>query len=175
MTEGLVHIYYGDGKGKTTAAIGLGVRACGANKRCLFVQFLKSDNSSERLALTSLPNFDMLEIPKNIPFVWNMTDGEKEQYKLLYSELFSTAISKVQSDRYSLLILDEIFAAISCDFVSTETLLNFLKVKPKSLEVVLTGHNPSPEIFAFADYISEIKKVRHPFDKGVSGRLGIEY
>lgn len=170
---GLIHVYCGDGKGKTTCAIGLGIRAVGANKRVLLAQFLKSSDTSERLVLDNISNFDLMKTPDKIPFVSSMTDEEKDYYHSFYSDFLIQAIEK--SESYDMLILDEVFGAISSDMMDEIELINFLQSKRDTLEIVLTGRNPSDDIIKIADYVSNIKKVKHPFDAGINARRGIEY
>ncbi len=173
--NGLTHVYCGDGKGKTTAAIGLGVRACGSGKRVLLVQFLKGNSSSELLALGQLTNFSVLPAPNNIKFTFNMTKRELEETAALCVGLFCKAVSAVNAGDCDMLILDEVFGAISCNLLDNKMLIDLIKNKPQKLELVLTGRDPKPEILELADYISEIKKVKHPFDKDIPARRGIEF
>lgn len=173
--NGLTHVYCGDGKGKTTAAIGLGVRACGSGKRVLLVQFLKGDSSSELAALKNVSNFSILPAPHSIKFTFNMTKQELAETAALCAARFREAVVAVNADGCDLLILNEVFGAISCNLLNNEILIELIKNKPQKLELVLTGRDPKPEVLELADYISEVKKVKHPFDKGLPARRGIEF
>jgi len=189
---GLVHLYYGDGKGKTTAAIGLAVRAYGAGFDVLVVQFLKDGSSPELTVLR-----DRLGIPvlagKITPHMSNkMTDDEKEKTLACHLQIWEKAmnwacqpkspidIKEPFSDTRepfsgSILILDEILGAIETGLFPEEKVLAFLDQRPSAIEVVLTGRNPSPAIMERADYRSQIVCAGHPYNKEISARKGIEF
>ena len=171
--RGLIHIYCGDGKGKTTAAAGLAVRAAGAGRKVLFVQFFKDGTSSEIEPLRRL-GIEVRVITENLGFIWNMDDEELARAKRAYTDLLLNA-EKEAADGYGLLVLDEIISAVNCGIVPERELLDFLVCRPENLEIVLTGRNPSPALSDAADYITEMRKIRHPYDEGVMGRKGIEY
>lgn len=176
MTDlGLIHIYCGDGKGKTTAAIGLAVRAAGAGKKVLIARFLKNDRSAELNALKKIPEIVILPIEREFGFIRSMDNPVRTEAAHYYSEYFDKAVESAVQEKTDLLILDEIQAAVGFELIPPEKVTQFLKNKPEHLEVVLTGRNPKPEIAELADYISEIQKVRHPFDAGILAREGIEY
>ena len=171
--KGLIHIYCGDGKGKTTASAGLAVRAAGAGKKVLFVQFLKNGNSAELAPLQTL-GIRTRVCGKKHGFIWTMSEEEKAcaaaDYTALLREAFEAAREGVD-----LLILDEAVGAAGCGMIPEDELIRLLKERPEGLEVVLTGRDPSEALQAEADYITEMKKIRHPFDKGIDARRGIEY
>jgi len=172
MSKGLIHIYCGDGKGKTTAAVGLAVRAAGNGKRVLFVQFLKSGKTGEVELFQSIENIDVLRGKDNTKFVWNMTTEEKNQTKAGHDACLDEAIQRAAD--YDMLVLDELCATYRMELIDKKKVLDFLQHKPEALEVILTGRDPEEELLQLADYISEVKKVRHPFDKGMKARKGIE-
>ena len=174
MKKGLIHVYYGDGKGKTTAALGLGLRASGRGLRALLLQFLKGQDSGEIKAMELLPDFKVIEAPERIPFYFQMDPDEKNAYRNQARKMFFTSCRCAVEGDADLLILDEGLDAIACEIVTEREMIDFLKEKPVELEVVLTGRNPTQEILSLADYITEMKKIRHPFDKGIPARLGIE-
>lgn len=174
MEKGLVHIYHGDGKGKTTCGMGLCVRAAGAGMNVLVFQFLKRNNSSELNVLKNISNIDVLEGTDVVKFVFAMNDQEKEDMKLFYQYAWKEIIAMVNTNKYDLLFLDEVLHAVNANMIEEEQLLNFLKNKPKHLEVVMTGYYPSEKIKDAADYISFIQKEKHPFDRGIGERIGIE-
>lgn len=171
--KGLIHIYCGDGKGKTTAAVGLAVRAAGRGKRVLISRFLKTEDSGEVKMLRLLPGVTVLPCERTFGFLFRMSEEEKREAAAYFQGQFDKTAAMAAD--YDLLILDEIMASVSGNVVSEESVLQFLDHKPESLEVVLTGRNPSEELQARADYISEIRAVRHPFEKGIAAREGIEY
>ena len=171
--RGLVHIYCGDGKGKTTAAAGLAVRAKGAGRKVLFVQFFKDGLSSEIASLRAL-GIEVRVVTENLGFIWNMDDEELTHARKLYTDLLLDA-EKESADGCGLLVLDEIISAVNCGIVPEQELLDFIACRPEGLEIVLTGRDPSPALSDVADYITEMRKIRHPYDDGVQGRKGIEF
>lgn len=175
METGLVHIYCGDGKGKTTAAMGLTLRCNGGGGEVLLFQFLKSGRSSEMTSLELLPHVTVLEAYTKIKFAKYMTEEEKEEAKAFYTKRFEEIIEEVQSKEYKLLVLDEAIGALNLGYISEERMLEFLQNKPAELEVVLTGRNPSEKMMAAANYVSKIEKIKHPFDQGIEARKLIEW
>ena len=172
--RGFVHLYCGDGKGKTTAAVGLSVRASGAGKSVLFTQFLKDGSSSELNVLRALPNVKVLCCERNFGFFRSMDKETRTAARRAYTALLEETLQK-SADGVALLVLDEAVAACNHGLIEEARLLDFLYHKPEDLEVVLTGREPSQRLLDAADYVTEMKKRVHPFDKGVSARLGIEF
>lgn len=170
-----VHIYCGDGKGKTTAAIGLAVRAVGRNKKVLIARFLKTDDSGEVAILAGIPGITVLPCEKTFGFYTQMSEMQKEEAKAYYGELLQHACQQAVNECYDMLILDEMIAACNYGLAGEDSLLAFLRERPERLEVVLTGRNPSKALMEQVDYVSEILKRKHPYDTGVSAREGIEY
>lgn len=169
----MLHIYCGDGKGKTTCSMGLAVRAAGHGRKVVVAQFLKCGNSGERAILEQLPNVNCLSVPEVMKFVFTMIEEEKAQTRAQMTDVLRRAVE--QSRDADLLVLDELNGAISTGMVALEDVLTFLDSRPEQLEVVITGRDPAPELQARADYITEMKKIMHPFDKGVNAREGIEW
>lgn len=175
-TKGLVHIYTGDGKGKTTAAVGLGIRACGSGMKVLLVQFLKSRDTGELEIIKRLaPDFKHMRGYSSGKFSWNMTPEELEKTASETSKMFSGVAEIVKSGEYGLVILDEIMGAMALNFLPVETVLDLVRSRPQEVELVLTGRNAPEVLVEAADYVSEIKAVKHPYEKGVASRKGIEY
>lgn len=177
MEKGYVHIYCGDGKGKTTAAVGLSVRAAGSGIPVLFVQFLKDGTSSEIRVLEKIPEITVLCADKDYGFYISMDDAEKLDAKKNYMALLEKAIlvcRQSEGNTRRILVLDEIMAACNYGLVDQEFLLSFLADRPEGLEVVMTGRNPQKELCEIADYITEMKKQKHPYDQGLTARIGIE-
>lgn len=175
MKNGLIHIYTGEGKGKTTTATGLSTRATGSGKKVLFTQFLKNQQTGELKAFENLSNIEVKRAEASSKFVWDMTDDELSQLRTSNNEFFKTVCSEACEGAFDLLVLDEVLGACYADLLDESALLAFLSEKPEGLEVVLTGRNPSQALIDIADYVSEINKIKHPFDKGVKARKGIEY
>ena len=167
---GLVHIYCGDGKGKTSAAVGLAVRAAGCGKRVVIARFLKTDNSGEVEILKKIPEVTLIPCRKTFGFVRSM-DEETKRECAAYHKL---------AEHADLVVFDEIMAAVNYGMVPERDVLEFLENRPgrdqtDGLEIVLTGRDPSEKLTAAADYVSEICKRKHPFDRGIMARRGVEY
>lgn len=171
---GLIHIYCGDGKGKTTAAVGLAVRCAGRGNKVLLVQFLKSRDSGELYSLAKLPDIEVIRGKESKKFTFQMNEEEKHALLIEHNKMFEQVLAKIKNGGYSLLILDEIIGALNAKVFEMPKLIEFLRHKPENLEVVLTGRNPAPELVEIADYVSEMRKVKHPMDKGIMAREGIE-
>lgn len=172
MRHGLVHIYTGDGKGKTTAAIGLSVRARGAGFRVLFAQFMKGRDTAELAPMRQL-GIEIHRTSELTKFLPAMSEEERHAYS--DSQRCSLQYARENAARFDLIVLDEIVSAITTDMVELDDVVSFLTEKPKELEVVLTGRDAPEAIRAVADYISTISAEKHPYDAGILARPGIEY
>lgn len=173
--KGLIHIYCGDGKGKTTAALGLAIRAAGAGKRVHLVQLLKGNPTLELNSLALLPNITIDRPEKEFGFTFNMTDEQKAELTCIHNRLLTFAFDKMNCGDIDMLIIDEFFAAYNKNLLDRRFAEKILFEKSFACELVLTGREPDVKFIAAADYVSEIKCVKHPYEKGVSARKGIEY
>ena len=172
----MIHLYCGNGKGKTTAAMGLALRMAGRGRRVLIVQFLKSEDSGERKLLATLPGVTLLPLPEKLNFLWAMTEAEKAAEQARCQALLDRAMEALEQDAPGLLVLDELCAAVSEKLVPLPAVLRCLDLcRSRGTEVVMTGQNPENELLEQADYVTEMKKVRHPFDFGISARSGVEF
>lgn len=169
MERGFIHVYYGDGKGKTTAAVGLAVRAAGAGFTVCFAQFMKSGKSSELEGLRSL-GVRMVS-GAQCKFSYQMTEEEKAEARRCNEAILDEALL-LKDD---VLILDEAMDACQLGFLDRERVLELLRDKPRGLELVVTGHAPDDEFLAVADYVTEAVCHKHPYQDGVAARKGIEY
>ena len=169
------HIYYGDGKGKTTAAIGLAVRAAGSKMKVLFVQFLKTEFSGERHILSHTENVTLTFCPLELKFTFDMDDKEKAQAAKIFKGIFDNAVTTALTEKYDMVVRDEVFEAINAHMLSESEVYEFITNAPSSMEIVMTGHNPPQKFMDCADYITEFKKIKHPYDRGITGRIGIEF
>lgn len=158
----MIQIYYGSGKGKTTAALGAGLRACGAGLSVSMVQFLKSSSSSE---LKSAP-FYIYPSPDAVPFEFDEESFEE------YKEWLFEAFRFVRECSSDVIILDEALDLVSLGFVSGDDIASFLC---DDKEYIITGHEKCSEVFDKADYISKIECERHPYYSGVKARKGFEF
>lgn len=171
---GLIHIYCGEGKGKTTAAVGLTVRAASFGYKVLFVQFLKSGTSSELKVLKAIDNITVCGTKPVGKFSWQMTEDEKAETRRESQKQLEYVRELIEKEGYDLLVMDEILGAIQTEMAEESHVLELLKDKPEHLEVVMTGRYPTDSLVKIADYVSRVDKVKHPFDKGIQGRKGIE-
>lgn len=173
--NGLIHVYHGDGKGKTTAAVGLAVRAAGYGHNVIFLQFLKGSVSHEIDVLKSISGITVYRNTKDFGFINTMTPAEISELTAMHNENLSKAVSIVHEGKCDVLILDEVCAAYELNVIDKSFIDSLIMNKPAHLELVLTGRNPARIFLDHADYITEMKKERHPFDKNIIAREGIEY
>ena len=173
--KGLIHIYCGDGKGKTTAAAGLSIRAAGNGINVIFCQFMKGRKSGEIDILKNIENITVLRCGEDFGFYWNMSDETKNKAKECYSRLFKDAVILARQKEKCLVVFDEITYALDYGFIDKNEYKSFIENRPLETEIVVTGRNPDNFIKEKADYITEMVKIKHPFDKGISAREGIEY
>ncbi len=173
--KGCVHIYCGDGKGKTSAAVGLAVRAAGRGKKVLVVRFLKTDDSGEVQVLEHIPGITVVPCDRTFGFVFRMTNEQKQEASVYFTKRFRSARETVLQEAYDVLILDEIMASCNYGMVPESEVVEFLQSRPEQLEVVMTGRDPSEALLELADYVSEICMRKHPFTRGIPAREGIEY
>ena len=171
----MIHVYYGDGKGKTTAAVGLAARAAGSHMKVLFVQFLKTEFSGERHTLSHTENVTLTFCPLELKFTFEMDEKEKAQAAKVFKGIFDSSVTTALTERYDMVVLDEIFDVINNDMISEAEVFEFTANAPTSMEIVMTGHNPPERFIEIADYVTEFKKIKHPYDRGITGRIGIEF
>lgn len=168
---GLLHIYCGDGKGKTSASLGLALRAAGAGMKVCFVQFMKGGDTSELSALKLIPSITVKRCDKAYSFFKNMTDNDKAEITACHNELLKSAFA----GSFDLVILDE-FNSAYCYGLMDKSLAERLILDGKnSAEIAITGRNPADIFVENAEYVSEIRCVKHPYEKGITARKGIEY
>ena len=170
---GLIHIYCGDGKGKTTALLGLALRAAGSGKKVLLLQFFKDGKSAEFASLAHVPGIEVVPQTRTFGFSWTLSEEEKREAAAYYSGLLEDAFRR--SGDFDLLALDEAMSACTAGMISEARLLELLAGKPAELEAVLTGRNPSQALVDAADSVPEMRQGKHPYDQGVAARKGIEY
>lgn len=176
LENGYVQVYTGNGKGKTTAAIGQGVRSAGNELKVYMVQFLKTFDTGELKSIKKLePYFQIFRFETPRGFFWTLNDKEKEELKIEIQEAYKFCYEALEKNKCDVLIMDEIMGALSNKLVSVEQILELIKIKPKSLELILTGRNVPEEIVKKADLVTEMKEIKHYFEKGVVAREGIEY
>ncbi|MBP0973945.1 MAG: cob(I)yrinic acid a,c-diamide adenosyltransferase [Oscillospiraceae bacterium] len=171
----MIQIYCGTGKGKTTAALGLTMRAAGAGMRVLFVQFLKGGETSELASLARLPEVTVRRCDRNYGFIPRMREMERVGCTACHNRLLAGVAEAMQQHTADLIVLDELFAAYNADLLDRVAAEKLVQACPPEIELVMTGREPAACFTDAADYISEIQAVRHPFEKGIYARKGIEY
>ena len=164
----MIHLIVGDGKGKTTASVGLAVRAAGHEWKVLFMQFLKDDSSGEIIILREIPGITVVHPPVNYGFIFQMTQEQLETTASEYHRMMNMAY---ESDA-GIIILDEVIHALNAGLVCPEDIQHILN---KEAEIVLTGRDAPDWLIEKADYVSNVQKIKHPYDKGIIAREGIEF
>ncbi len=173
----MLHIYSGDGKGKTTAATGLAVRALGSGKRVLFVQFFKNGDSGEVAVLQTQPNLTYLKAAQDYRlFAWETPAGKADATKA-YHDLLDEAVANIKAAHFDLVVLDEAISCYNFAYLCKESLLALCQQASgaANFELVLTGRDPDDALCALADYHSAIQKIKHPYDAGQPARKGVEF
>lgn len=177
MTKGLIYILTGEGKGKTTAAFGLALRAAGHNLRTLVIQFIKDQ---------SWPSGEVKYIAKHIPEIDIYTVGRgfvgiigDNKPRKLHQQKAQAALDflakKIKQKKYHILILDEVNVAVDLELIDVDKIANFLRTKPKKLNVVLTGRQANNQLLKLAGIVSEIKNIKHCFNQGILAQKGIDF
>ena len=170
--KGNVHIYTGSGKGKTTAAIGLGIRASGADNKVYMIQFMKGRRYSELDALEQIPNFKFKQCGRD-EFV---SKENPDQIDInLAREGFEHAKNIILSNKYDMLILDELNVAVDYNLIPKDEVLKLIMEKPEKLELILTGRYAHTEFVKIADVVTEMLEIKHPYQSGIMARKGIDF
>ena len=169
----MLQIYCGNGKGKTTAAIGSVIRAAGDGWRVLFVQFHKNNDSSEISVLESIPQVTCYFPEKKYILFEKVTEERKRELTEAYNQTVRYIIEN--QDDYDMIILDESVMAYRTGTIDRKLLLDWIQEVKETKEIILTGRDPAEELVEMADYVSEIQMVKHPYSQGVTARKGIEY
>lgn len=176
MKKGYIHIYCGDGKGKTTSSIGLGIRAAGAKLKVCMIQFLKSTDSNEINIIKELgERFEVFNYERSFGFFWTLNDEQKKELKNDIEKEFEMAKEIILNGKYDLIILDEVLGAIENKLIDEDELIKLLQKKAENIEVVITGRQASEKLIKIADYVSKVDAIKHPYEKGVNARKGIEF
>ncbi len=174
MEKGYVQIYTGDGKGKTTAALGLGFRAVGRGLNVLMVQFLKGMYTGELDSINKFDNFSIKRLGVVDKFTWSLSESETKDLINKTQGEWQDFLAYLKNNPCDVLILDEVMGALKVGMLTTEQLCEFIDKKPDQMELVLTGRAVPKEVEEKADLITEMRKIRHYHDKGVLSRDGIE-
>lgn len=172
--RGLVMVYTGNGKGKTTAALGMSLRAWGQGMKVLVLQFIKGDRTYGELLATA--RMDGLEIrPLGDGFITGSGEKDMESHRLAARSALEEARSEIASGRWDMVVLDEVIYALGFKLLREEDLIDIINMKPSGMHLVLTGRNAPQSLIERADMVSEIKEVKHPFTQGVKAQKGVEF
>ncbi|MBN2040592.1 MAG: cob(I)yrinic acid a,c-diamide adenosyltransferase [Spirochaetes bacterium] len=175
MEKGLVQIYTGNGKGKTTAAVGLALRAAGRNLKVIIVQFLKHPDTGEVMCLTDkIPEIEIHRFNSQTKFIRVMNDEELDKLKKETESGLDLTRKIITENKCDVLILDECMGVVNNGFISVKDFIELIKSRPETMEIVLTGRDADPELVEIADLVTEMTKIKHPYDLGIAARTGIE-
>ena len=174
MKQGLIHIYTGDGKGKTTASLGLLLRAHGRGMRVVLAQFLKGRDTGELRVLETL-EIPVLRQTRDLGFFGSASEENRAELLRQNNESLRKAIALAETGQCDLLVLDEICAAYALGAVNADLADRLVLQKPTAMELVLTGRNPPTHWLAVADYVTELMCRKHPYERGIAAREGIEF
>jgi cob(I)alamin adenosyltransferase len=179
LKQGLIHVYTGDGKGKTTAALGLALRAAGHGMRTCFCQFMKGQDYGELRGAAMLAGHLTMAQFGRPTFIHLSADGQHSTANAedirLAQEGLAAARHAMLSGEYDIVVLDEINVALFFALLTVQDVLSLLDDKPPQVELILTGRRVPPEILARADYVTEMREVEHPYRRGIQARSGIEF
>lgn len=174
MQKGLVEVYTGDGKGKTTSAFGLVLRALGRGKKVIIFQFIKSSTSPSGEVIALRMAFPEVEIIQGGSGRF-ITNRPTEEDMALAKTLYEKILSVVSSGRYDMVVVDEIFPAYNVGLITLKDILDLIEKKAKNTELVLTGRGAPEEVIRLSHLVTEMKEIKHPFRDGIKARIGIEY
>ncbi len=172
--KGLVIVYTGEGKGKTTAALGLVLRAVGYKKKCLIIQFGKAWFTGELVGVKKLPGVKMIQGGKGFLNLLGSKTSLSD-HKKAAKEAFELLSKEVNSGKWDVVVADEVVGAVYAKVLPLTKLLHLIYEKPDTLDLVLTGHHASRELVKVADLVTEMKEVKHPFQKGILAKKGVDF
>ncbi|WP_291571938.1 cob(I)yrinic acid a,c-diamide adenosyltransferase [Clostridium sp. UBA4548] len=176
LSKGYIQIYTGDGKGKTTAAVGLATRAAGNEYMVTMVQFLKGGATGELHSAKRLdPYFNIYRFEKPRGFFWTLNEEQKAELKEEIQEAYNFCLKQLEDKTCDILIMDEVMGALSNKLLTEEQILHLMDKKPEDIELVMTGRNVPERIVEKANLVTEMKDIKHYFNEGVPARKGIEF
>lgn len=172
--KGLILLYTGNGKGKTTAALGQVLRAAGHGFKVAIIQFIKNlENTGEMKAARKIFAEHLEIYPMGTGFTWDAKD--RDELRRAAEKGWTLAREKIASGKYCMVILDELTYALNFGLLDEDEVVAFLEQKPKNLHIIITGRDASDKLIALADLVTEMKEIKHPCSKGVKAMKGIEY
>jgi len=171
----MIHLYCGDGKGKTTAAVGLSVRAAGNGLKVLFAQFMKGQKSGETDLLASISDITVMQAESSKKFTYQMTPQEQEESEEKNRAHLDAVFETFNNSDYDVLVLDEAVTAAGRYMIDEDKLRSYVSGFPAEKELILTGNPPELWMIEAADYVTDMEKIKHPYDRGTDARKGIEF
>ncbi|SET32639.1 cob(I)alamin adenosyltransferase [Natronincola peptidivorans] len=175
LEKGLIHVYTGDGKGKTTAALGQAIRTAGGGFKVLIIQFLKGDDTGELYSIEKMsPDLQLIRFGAMKKFYFQLNEEEKIEIQNNIKEGLETIKRHLIEENYNLIVMDEIMAVLYNKIIDLDEVLTLLKSKPSHVEMILTGRDAPKELIDLADYVTEMQMIKHPFEEGIYARKGIE-
>jgi len=175
----MIHLYTGDGKGKTTAAAGQAVRAAGDGYKVIFSQFMKGNDTGEINALGQLENVEIIRSSRNFGFYSTLSDEEKSRLTAVHNDILDRLTESAEKNDVFMIVMDEVTYPVNWGLLDVEKLKKLLALAGEKArnapELILTGRSAADFIVNAADYITEMKCIRHPYEKGITARHGIEY
>lgn len=171
----MIQLYTGEGKGKTTAAAGQALRAAGSGGRVIFAQFMKGNDTGELHSFEKIENIRVLRSSKNFGFYSKMSDKDKEELTKIHNEILDELLKAAEEKSCEMIVLDEVTYPVNRGLLDMERLKKLFCFSDFSHELVMTGRTPAGFLKGRADYITEMKCIRHPFEKGIKARKGIEF
>ncbi len=175
VQKGLIHIYTGNGKGKTTAALGLCFRAAGWGIRSAFIQFMKGQDTGELHAAEQFKDTMIFEQYGSSRFIKDKNSSEYREHLLSAEKGLVRAGELLKNNRFSIVVLDEILNLPSFGLIPESKIIELMEMKPETVELILTGRGATSEIIHHADLVTEMKEIKHYFSSGIIAREGIEY
>jgi len=175
VQKGLIHIYTGTGKGKTTAALGLCFRAAGWGIRSAFIQFMKGQDTGELHAAEQFRDLMIFEQYGSSGFIREKNSSEYREHLAAAEKAIVRAGVLLRENRFNLIVLDEILSLPQFEIIPESTIIELIETKPEEVELILTGRGATPELIRRADLVTEMKEIKHYYSSGIIARKGIEY
>lgn len=173
--KGLVILYTGEGKGKTTAALGLVLRAVGYKKKCLIIQFGKAWFTGELVGIKKLsPYVKIIQGGKGFLDILG-SKVSKEDHLKAAEEAYDILYKEIMSDKWDIVVADEVVGAVHAQVLSLDKVLELIRNKPERLDLVLTGHHAKKELILKADLVTEMQEIKHPYQKGILAKKGVDF
>ncbi|MFI3211904.1 MAG: cob(I)yrinic acid a,c-diamide adenosyltransferase [Eubacteriales bacterium] len=171
----MVHIYCGDGKGKTTASVGLAIRMAGTGGKVVYAQFMKGNDSGEHKSLAQFSNITLLKNEKNLGFTFQMNEEQRRELTDMHNGKLAEIQKILEDGKCDLLVMDELTYPYRDHHLNRQLVDQIITQYGKKIEICITGRSPDERLVEKADYMTEMKMIKHPFTSGVGARKGVEF